>query len=190
MLNAGDVSAQMHFRASRGARRTHRLLPQTIMCCWCVLFVYSPHSNTTIPGAQAPYETGNKEEEEEEDLQPQTTIGREISVAGIGLHSGLQFQATLRPAPAGHGRVFYLPAEHVEGEQRVMQRWHGSAFHSPVALQLSSGLLAMLRPAVAGQGRMFCLPAQDVNGKARHGSSCFSRGFFLLFQAGPGLSGP
>lgn len=60
------------------------------------------------------------EGEEEERAQPQTTIAREVRVAGIGLHSGLRFQAILRPAPAGHGRVFYLPAQPEEGDHRFL----------------------------------------------------------------------
>jgi len=36
----------------------------------------------------------------------QTTLGRTISVSGVGLHSGRKVRVTLRPAPAGRGIVF------------------------------------------------------------------------------------
>ena len=39
-------------------------------------------------------------------MRLQTTLGRTISVSGVGLHSGRQIQAVLRPAPAGRGIVF------------------------------------------------------------------------------------
>ena len=39
-------------------------------------------------------------------MRLQTTLSRTVSVAGVGLHSGRQVRATLRPAPAGRGIVF------------------------------------------------------------------------------------
>ena len=39
-------------------------------------------------------------------MRLQTTLGRTISVSGVGLHSGREVRATLRPAPAGRGIVF------------------------------------------------------------------------------------
>ncbi|MCL4809493.1 MAG: UDP-3-O-[3-hydroxymyristoyl] N-acetylglucosamine deacetylase [Thermoanaerobaculia bacterium] len=39
-------------------------------------------------------------------MRLQTTLGKTISVSGIGLHSGREIHATLRPAPAGRGIVF------------------------------------------------------------------------------------
>ena len=36
----------------------------------------------------------------------QTTIKQSVSCKGIGLHSGVDAELTLRPAPAGHGVVF------------------------------------------------------------------------------------
>ncbi len=39
-------------------------------------------------------------------MRLQTTLGRTVSVAGVGLHSGREVRATLRPAPAGRGIVF------------------------------------------------------------------------------------
>ncbi|MBK8596282.1 MAG: UDP-3-O-[3-hydroxymyristoyl] N-acetylglucosamine deacetylase [Holophagales bacterium] len=39
-------------------------------------------------------------------MRLQTTLGRTISVSGVGLHSGRQVCATLRPAPAGRGIAF------------------------------------------------------------------------------------
>lgn len=39
-------------------------------------------------------------------MRLQTTLGRTVSVSGIGLHSGRQIHATLRPAPSGRGIVF------------------------------------------------------------------------------------
>jgi len=39
-------------------------------------------------------------------MRLQQTLARTISVAGVGLHSGRQVRATLRPAPAGRGIVF------------------------------------------------------------------------------------
>ena len=39
-------------------------------------------------------------------MRLQTTLARTVSVAGVGLHSGLEVRATLRPAPAGRGIVF------------------------------------------------------------------------------------
>jgi UDP-3-O-acyl-N-acetylglucosamine deacetylase len=39
-------------------------------------------------------------------MRLQTTLGRTISVSGVGLHSGRNVHATLRPAPAGRGIAF------------------------------------------------------------------------------------
>ena len=39
-------------------------------------------------------------------MRLQQTLARTISVAGVGLHSGREVRATLRPAPAGRGIVF------------------------------------------------------------------------------------
>lgn len=39
-------------------------------------------------------------------MRLQTTLGRTITVSGIGLHSGRAVRATLRPAPAGRGIAF------------------------------------------------------------------------------------
>jgi UDP-3-O-[3-hydroxymyristoyl] N-acetylglucosamine deacetylase len=39
-------------------------------------------------------------------MRLQTTLGRTISVSGVGLHSGREIRAILRPAPAGRGIVF------------------------------------------------------------------------------------
>jgi len=39
-------------------------------------------------------------------MRLQTTLGRTISISGVGLHSGREVRATLRPAPAGRGIVF------------------------------------------------------------------------------------
>ena len=39
-------------------------------------------------------------------MRLQTTLGRTISVSGVGLHSGRAVRATLRPAPAGRGFAF------------------------------------------------------------------------------------
>jgi UDP-3-O-[3-hydroxymyristoyl] N-acetylglucosamine deacetylase len=39
-------------------------------------------------------------------MRLQTTLGRTISVSGVGLHSGREIRALLRPAPAGRGIVF------------------------------------------------------------------------------------
>ncbi|MBK6407769.1 MAG: UDP-3-O-[3-hydroxymyristoyl] N-acetylglucosamine deacetylase, partial [Holophagales bacterium] len=39
-------------------------------------------------------------------MRLQTTLGRTISVSGVGLHSGRNVRATLRPAPAGRGIAF------------------------------------------------------------------------------------
>jgi len=39
-------------------------------------------------------------------MRLQTTLGKTFSVSGIGLHSGREVRATLRPAPAGRGIVF------------------------------------------------------------------------------------
>ena len=40
-------------------------------------------------------------------MRLQTTLGRTVSVSGVGLHSGREVRATLRPAPAGRGIVFH-----------------------------------------------------------------------------------
>jgi len=39
-------------------------------------------------------------------MRLQTTLGRTVSVSGVGLHSGRNVRATLRPAPAGRGIAF------------------------------------------------------------------------------------
>ncbi len=36
----------------------------------------------------------------------QQTIKREVSLKGVGLHTGKEVELTFKPAPAGHGYVF------------------------------------------------------------------------------------
>ncbi len=40
-------------------------------------------------------------------MEKQTTIARDISLSGVGLHSGKKVSLTLRPAPADSGVVFF-----------------------------------------------------------------------------------
>ena len=55
-----------------------------------------------------------KREEEEEDrrekgegrVRYQSTLARPFTLSGVGLHTGVEAKVTLRPAPAGTGRIF------------------------------------------------------------------------------------
>ena len=67
-------------------------------------------------------------------LKFQKTIKKEISISGIGLHTGLISNITLKPAPSNHGIKFKMDEEswYIEPQNFDLLIFPGFLNHLPV----------------------------------------------------------